>query len=325
MKEINFGIIGCGDVTEKKSGPAMQKLEGSNLAAVMRRNEEKLIDYAKRHNVPKYSTDYMDLLNDDNIDVIYVATTPNMHHFYTLEAAKHGKGVYVEKPMAVSVDECKEMVKVCKDNNVPLFVAFYRREHKKFKKVKEMIYSNEIGEVRSFNYFFTSKTQVIDPNRPWLTTGEISGGGMLYDVGSHMLDLITFLFGEVKTATGISTNQSKAYKINDVTSGIIKFKNNIQGSIQLSFNGSENRDEMVIVCSNGTLKFSLMTNDNLTIIKDDKTYEISFEDMEHVQMPYIKRIVDTLLGKDDFDTTGIYGLRTQELIETFDNSTTIEY
>ena len=107
----------------------MQKLEGSNLAAVMRRNEEKLIDYAKRHNVPKYSTDYMDLLNDDNIDVIYVATTPNMHHFYALEAAKHGKGVYVEKPMAVSVDECKEMVKVCKDNNVPLFVAFYRREH----------------------------------------------------------------------------------------------------------------------------------------------------------------------------------------------------
>ena len=140
-----------------------------------------------------------------------------------------------------------------------------------------------------------------------------------------MLDLITFLFGEVRTATGISTNQSKAYKINDVTSGIIKFKNNIQGSIQLSFNGSENRDEMVIVCSNGTLKFSLMTNDNLTVIKDDKTYEISFEDIEHVQMPYIKRIVDTLLGKDDFDTTGIYGLRTQELIETFDNSTTIEY
>lgn len=325
MKKINFGIIGCGDVTEKKSGPAFQKVEGSNLLAVMRRDEEKLIDYAKRHNVSKYSTDYMELLKDDNIEAIYIATPPHMHHFYTLEAAKYGKAVYVEKPMALSVAECEEMIQVCKDNKVPLFVAYYRREQDKFKKVKEIIDTNEIGEIRSFNYIYTSKIPTIDPNRPWLLSKEVAGGGLLYDIGSHMIDIIIHLFGEVKMATGISYNQSGVLNVNDVTSGIIQFKNNIQGSIQLSFNGSENRDELTIIGSKGTLRLSIMSNDNVSVMKDDKTYEISFPSMEHVQLPLIKKVVNTLLEQDNYDTSGLYGLRTQEILETFENSTTIVY
>lgn len=325
MKIINFGIIGCGDVTEKKSGPAFQKIEGSNLLAVMRRNEEKLIDYANRHNVSRYSTDYLELLKDENIDAIYIATPPKMHHYYTLEAAKYGKAVYVEKPMAMSVAECEEMIKVCKDNKVPLFVAYYRREQDKFKKVKEMIETNEIGEIRSFNYIYTSKMPTIDPNRPWLLSKEVAGGGLLYDIGSHMIDTIIYMFGEVKIATGISSNQSGVLNVNDVTSGIIQFKNNVQGSIQLTFNGYENRDELTIIGSKGTLRFSIMSNDNLSIIKENETYEISFSNMEHVQLPLIKKVVNTLLEKDNYDTSGLYGLRTQEILETFENSTTIKY
>lgn len=325
MKIINFGIIGCGDVTEKKSGPAFQKIEGSNLLAVMRRNEEKLIDYANRHNVSRYSTDYLELLIDENIDAIYIATPPKMHHYYTLEAAKYGKAVYVEKPMAMSVAECEEMIQVCKDNKVPLFVAYYRREQDKFKKVKEMIETNEIGEIRSFNYFYSSKIPTIDPNRSWLLSKEVAGGGLLYDIGSHMIDTIIYMFGEVKMATGISSNQSGVLNVNDVTSGIIQFKNNVQGSIQLTFNGYENRDELTIIGSKGTLRFSIMSNDNLSIIKENETYEISFPNMEHVQLPLIKKVVSTLLEKDNYDTSGLYGLRTQEILETFENSTTIKY
>lgn len=325
MKEINFGIIGCGNVTEKKSGPAFQKIEGCSLLAVMRRDEKKLEDYAKRHNVSKYSTDYLDLLKDENIQAVYIATPPNMHHFYTLEAAKYGKAVYVEKPMAMTVAECKEMIKVCKEYNVPLFVAYYRRAQDKFIKIKEMIDSKEIGEIRSFNYLYTSKAQTVNPNRPWLLTGEISGGGVLYDNGSHIIDMLIYLFGEVEMASGISANQSKVFEVNDVTSGFIKFKNHIQGSIQFSLNGNEDRDELLIIGSLGSLKFSIMSNDNLAVIKNDKSYELSFHDMEHVQLPYIKRVVDTLLGKDNYDTSGIYGLRTQEILETFNNSSTIKY
>jgi predicted dehydrogenase len=325
MEEINFGIIGCGDVTEKKSGPAFQKIKGSKLLAVMRRDEKKLIDYAKRHKVPKYSTNYLDLLEDESIDAIYIATPPNKHHFYTLEAAKYGKAVYVEKPMAMTVTECEEMIKVCKDNNVPLFVAYYRREQEKFKKAKELIDMNEIGEVRAFNYVYTSKTQVIDPHRAWLVNEDISGGGMLYDIGSHMIDMITYLFGDVEMAAGISANQSKVFGVNDVTTGFIKFKNGIQGSIQLTFNGAENRDELCIIGSNGTLNFSIMDKDGLVLAKDGTSTSFTFDILEHVQLPYIKKVVDTLLGKDSYDSTGIYGLRTQEILEAFNKGNTIKY
>ena len=132
----------------------------------MRRDKIKLADYAKRHNVPNNTTDYLEILNDENIYAVYIATPPNMHHFYTLEAAKHGKAVYVEKPMAISVLECEEMVEVCKENNVLLFVAYYRKEQEKFKKIKELIEKNEIGEIRSFNCIYTSKIPKIDPKRP---------------------------------------------------------------------------------------------------------------------------------------------------------------
>lgn len=324
IKAINFGIIGCGDVTEKKSGPAFQKLEGSNLLAVMRRDEAKLIDYARRHKVPKYSTDYLDLLKDENIDAIYVATPPSMHRFYTLEAAKYGKAVYVEKPMAMSVEECKEMLRVSREYQIPLFVAYYRREHEKFKKAKEIITSGEIGELRAFHYIYTCKTPQIDKSRAWIFSKEESGG-LLYDIGSHMIDMILYLFGEVKWASGISDNQSKDFKVNDVTTGMIKFKNGTQGSLQLSFNGNRSRDELLVIGSKGTLILSILSNDAITVIKEDKKSTISFPDTEHVQMPYIKRVVDTLLGKDNYDTSGLYGLRTQEILETFENSTVIKY
>lgn len=325
MSKINFAIIGCGDVTEKKSGPAFQKVEGSGLEAVMRRDKEKLIDYARRHEIRKYSTDYLDLLRNDAVDAVYVATPPNMHHFYTLEAAKYGKAVYVEKPMALTVADCEEMIRVCRDNHVPLFVAYYRREQEKFRKTKALVDSLEIGEIRAFNYLYSSGEPVLNPDRAWLLSKEVSGGGLLYDIGSHMVDTLIYLFGDVQMATGISNNQSKTFQVDDATTGMIRFRSGVQGSLQLSFNGNENQDQLTIIGSKGTLKLSIMSNEPLTLVKDDMNLEFRFDEMEHVQMPLIKRVVETLLGKDSLDATGIDGLRTQEILETFSNSTTITY
>ena len=322
---INFGIIGCGDVTEKKSGPAFQKIEGSTLYAVMRRNEDKLKDYAQRHGVDKYSTNYLDLLEDPAIDAIYIATPPEMHHFYTIEAAKHGKAVYVEKPMATTVAECEDMIETCKKYEVPLFVAYYRRGQDKFQKAKNIIDSNALGEIRSFNYKYTSPLPDLDPERSWILDKKVSGGGLLYDIGSHMIDILLFLFGDVKMATGLSTNQSQFAEVADNTSGFIQFKNGVQGSLQLTFNANNPQDELTIEGENGTLVFSIMSNNPITLYTENNTEEFSFEPIEHVQMPFIKRVVDTLLEKDDLVANGIYGLRTQEILETFENSERIVY
>lgn len=325
MKKINFAIIGCGDVTEKKSGPAFQKIEGSTLYAVMRRNEKKLIDYAKRHGVERYSTNYLDLLEDENIDAIYIATPPHMHHFYTIEAAKHGKAIYVEKPMARTVEECREMVETCAQHGVDLFVAYYRRGQEKFNKIKTIIDSNQIGTVQAFNLQFITKNAEIDPERSWLLDKEIAGGGKFYDVGSHMIDMLLYLFGDVQMATGLSVNQSKSADVNDNTSGIIQFKNGTQGTIQFAFNGHENLDKTIIVGSDGHLEFSMMENTPVILYKDGQIEEYTFEPLEHVQMPFIERVVQTLLEKDQLEADGLYGLRTQEILETLDRSETITY
>jgi len=99
-KTIHWGIIGCGDVTELKSGPAFQKVPGSKLVAVMRRNADLARDYAKRHGVARWYSDASELINDPQVDAVYVATPPDSHALYAIQAMKAGKPVYVEKPMA---------------------------------------------------------------------------------------------------------------------------------------------------------------------------------------------------------------------------------
>src|SRR4029079_2162368 len=120
MKQINWGIIGCGDVTEIKSGPAFNKVKNSSLVAVMRRNAEKAKDYAYRHKVPKWYADATSLINDPEVSAIYIATPPSSHEEYTLAALQAGKPVYVEKPMSVNAASAVRMANAAKEKNIKL-------------------------------------------------------------------------------------------------------------------------------------------------------------------------------------------------------------
>ena len=318
MKPIGFGIIGCGDVTEKKSGPAFQKAEGCRLVSVMRRDPVKLEDYARRHGVGKYSTNYLDLLTDPEIDAVYIATPPHMHLYYTLEAARHGKAVYVEKPMALSSAQCREMIAACRAYKVPLFVAYYRRGQEKFKGVKSLLKERAIGQVRSFAYSYACPAPAFNPNRAWLMNKEEAGGGLLYDIGSHMVDTLLFALGDVELVSGISANVAHAYDVNDVSSGFIRFKSSVQGTLQMSFHSAENIDQATIYGSSGSLRFSIMDMEPIVLRRNGAEERIAFDPLEHVQLPWIQRMVRILQGLEQGDTTGEYGLRTQEILEAFE-------
>jgi len=138
-KEIRWGIIGCGDVTEVKSGPAFQKAKNSRLVAVMRRDGDLARGYARRHQVPKWYDDADALIHDDEVDAVYIATPPAFHEDYTLKVAQTKKPVYVEKPMGMNYAECQEMILNCQKSEVPLFVAYYRRALERFIKIKKII------------------------------------------------------------------------------------------------------------------------------------------------------------------------------------------
>src|SRR5690554_1696255 len=133
--EVRWGIIGVGNVCEVKSAPAMNIIPNSRLVAVMRRNGEKAKAYAERHGVSQWYDNADDLINDPEVNAIYIATPPNAHAALTQKAAQAGKPVYVEKPMARTYQECMDMVKICEKAQVPLFVAYYRRALPNFLKI----------------------------------------------------------------------------------------------------------------------------------------------------------------------------------------------
>jgi len=197
MKTINWGIIGVGDVTEVKSGPAFNKVENSKIYMVMRRDPDKLKDYARRHKIPKYTNNADELINSPEIDAVYIATPPSSHAEYTIKAAQAKKHVYVEKPMATSHAECRKMIEVCEANGVKLFVAYYRRELDYFKKIKQLIEEKTIGDIKFVDIKLLwppNNDDYSKENLPWRVNPEIAGAGYFYDLASHQFDFLNYLW-----------------------------------------------------------------------------------------------------------------------------------
>lgn len=319
MEQIRWGIIGCGDVTEVKSGPAFNLVEGSSLVAVMRRNADLAKDYAIRHGVPKWYDRAEDLIHDEEVDAVYIATPPSTHKEYTILAAKAGKPIYVEKPMAMNTKECEEMVEVCKQEQVPLYVAYYRRALPRFLKVKELLEAGEIGEIRFVSIQQTQQIIEKDENGewPWRVLPEISGGGLFYDVASHTLDLFDFLIGPIKKAKGIAVNQAGSYPAEDMVNGIVEFENGVIGNGVWSFSSYKNEDMNRIVGSKGEILFSSFDEKPVTIITETKSKQHIIEHPKHIQKDLIQAIVQELLGKGTSPSTGETALRTNRVMQEF--------
>ncbi len=319
MNKVRWGIIGCGDVTEVKSGPAFSRVEDSELAAVMRRNADKAKDYAERHNVPKWYDDAEKLINDKDVNAIYIATPPSSHLEYTIKAANAGKPVYVEKPMAASYKQCVEMINVCKKNNVKLFVAYYRKELHGFKKIKEAIDSGKIGIIKFVNIkLYWPEDKNFDKNNiPWRYNPEISGAGLFYDLASHQMDYLDYIFGPIKEAKGSITNQAKLYPAEDIVSASFKFESNIIGSGLWCFTVNEDYklEQTEIVGTKGKITFSFFDQTPIEILSKGQKELINPNWAKHVQEPLIKTVVDDLLEKGKSVSTGESGARTNWVMD----------
>lgn len=303
MKTINWGIIGCGDVTEIKSGPAFNKVKNSSLVAVMRRNADKAKDYASRHNVPRWYTDAGQLINDPEINAIYVATPPLSHEEYTIAALRAGKPVYVEKPMAVDTEAGMRMMNAATENHMKLAVAHYRRQQPLFKKIKGLIQTNAIGEIRLAGlHYFQPPSPIhdkLDPQTNWRVNPAIAGGGLFYDLAPHQLDLMLYFFGDIKKASGISLNQAGFYPADDIVSGNILFDNGVifNGTWCFTVPPEEARDHCEIIGTQGKISFSVFGDPYINITRKGGTEMIQFEKLAHVQQPMIEKVVEYFLDQ----------------------------
>lgn len=300
MKLISWGFIGCGEVAELKSGPAFNDVTGSHVEAVMSRTEARARSYAERHGVSKWYTDAQKLIDDPNVNAIYVATPPSSHATFAIMAMRAGKPVYVEKPLASNYEDCARINRISEDTGVPCFVAYYRRYLPYFQRVKEIINSGQIGQVAYVQVRFTTppRPQDYQENKPWRLIPDIAGGGYFYDLAAHQLDLLQDLFGVIVRAHGYKTNRAHLYDAEDTVSASFSFENGLVGSGSWCFVGHESarEDRIEVVGDKGMVSFSVFSYEPIRLVTSDGEQFIEVENPDYVQLPLIKSVIEDLQG-----------------------------
>ena len=274
-KEICWGIIGAGSVCQLKSAPAMNKIPGSRIAAVMRRTGDKARDFAALHGVPRWYDNADTLLSDPEVNAVYIATPPGSHRELTLSAAAAGKPVYVEKPMARTWQECRDMITACEAAGVPLFVAYYRRMLPNYRKIRELVDAGAIGTVRTVHIKMSRPARPDFDRDPanWRVRPELAGGGYFYDLASHQLDFLDYLLGPVTEASGFASNQAGLYPAEDIVTGTFRFANGVHGTGNWCFSAAESdaEDLTVLTGSHGVLSWPTFAGYYLDLKTDAKT------------------------------------------------------
>lgn len=302
MNTIQWGFIGCGEATEKKSGPAFEQVKGSSVVAVMSRDAEKAKSYAQRHGISKWYTDAQELVDDPQVNAVYIATPPSSHATFAIMAMRAGKPVYIEKPMASSYEDCTRINRISEQTGIPCFVAYYRRYLPYFQKVKELIQNGAVGNVINVQIHFAQPPRALDynsKNLPWRVLPVISGGGYFYDLAPHQLDLLQDMFGVILHAKGYTSNRGGLYKVEDTLSASFQFENGLPGSGSWCFVAHESATEdcIEIIGDQGVLRFSVFTFDPISLDTERGHEEFNIPNPQYVQQPLIQSVVDHLLKR----------------------------
>lgn len=297
MKEIKWAMIGCGDVTEKKTGPALYSAQGSRLVGVYSRTKERAEDWVRRHQHGIVYDTIEQLLDDSSVQAVYIATPPDSHFDYAMKILEAGKIPLIEKPMASDFVACQKIIKKAKQVELPLYVNFYRRGLEKFQTIKQLLEDGAIGEVLTVTIRHYSP---LDPelktanDLPWRYKKE-AGGGKALDSQIHVIDYLMWLFGDIEAVNGFAANRAGAYEVEDTIVASFKFKSRVFGTATWSYTASEYVDQVDIQGTKGTMSFSGTGVTDLRV--NDENYQ--FEAPDHVGLPYIQMIVDHLLSGGD--------------------------
>ena len=311
MKEISWGFIGCGEVTEKKSGPAFNEVSGSHVEAVMSRTEEKARSYAERHRIKKWYTDPNELITDTDVSAIYIATPPSSHATFAIMAMRAGKPVYVEKPLAASYEDCVRINRVSEQTGIPCFVAYYRRYLPYFQRIKEIIANGVIGKIINVQIRFSVPPRDLDykstDHLPWRLQPDVAGGGYFYDLAPHQLDLIQELFGVITRAHGYCANRAHLYNVEDTVSAVFEFESGVVGSGSWCFIGHQSAKEdcIEVIGDKGMLSFSVYNYDPIRLITTEGAVNINVENPPYVQLPIIKSVIEDLQGIGTCECTSV--------------------
>jgi predicted dehydrogenase len=315
MDCVRWGIVGCGDVTEVKSGPAFQKARGSALLAVTRRDRAKAEDYAHRHGVPRVHVNPDALIQDPEVDAVYIATHPDSHCDLACRVAAARKPCLVEKPMATGYAECAKMLRAFDHASVPLWVAYYRRALPRFLTIRELLQSGTLGRPTSVHVDLREPLADAETAANWRFNRSLAGGGLFFDKGSHCVDLLDFLFGPVEQAAGSAVNTGGAYEVEDVTAATFRMPGGVLGTGVWNFNAGAPSDSFVVTTTGGEIRTSVFSDADVVVTAGGTERVHQHRNPPHVHQPLIQTIVDELAGRGTCESTGASGARASRVLD----------
>jgi len=266
-KKLRWGLIGCGDISRKRVAPALRFIPECELIAVSRARADLAEAFANEFGAKRWYGDWRELIADDEIDAVYIATPVYLHAEQTVAAAEAGKSVLCEKPMAMNPDECKRMIDACEFENVALGVAYYRRFYPSVRRAKEIIASGEIGkpviaQINAFERFNPAPGE----DRYWLLERSKSGGGPMMDFGCHRLEILLNLFGPIERTTAVIGRALFDREVEDTCVASFEFGNGAQASLAVTHAAFESRDTLDIYCSMGSIHTTSLNRGEIRIV-----------------------------------------------------------
>ena len=305
---VRWGILGCGDVVRKRVANAIAEEPRSCLVAACRRDANALAAFASDFAISQCYTRSDQLLANKSIDAVYIATPVHQHCDQTIAAAEAGKHVLVEKPMAMSTDECDRMIAACRDNRVKLGVAYYRRFYPVVARIRELLVHETIGSPLSISASVSSPFR-FDPkdDGSWRVDLSRGGGGALMDIGSHRIDLFLDLFGEIADTKAFCATLDADYEAESIASLIIQFTSGRHGMLQCYFGSQAGLDELVIVGTEGHLRSPNLNGGELVIRSQGKEIAESHSPWPNFNSPLVADFVDAIQRKANPCVTGEAG------------------
>jgi len=267
MSAVKWGLIGCGDIARKRVAPALQALHSSELVAVSSRRPEAAAVFAQAFGVPRRHDHWRTLLQDPEVEAVYIATPVYLHQEQTIAAAQAGKHVLCEKPMALCVAECDRMLDACSRQAVKFSVAYYRHFYPLIHRMKELIDGGSLGAVSliQINAFSPFQVQAGQP-RHWLLQKALSGGGPMMDIGCHRIEVLLHLLGPVVGVKSFTTRA--AYRdrdVEDTAVAVLEMQTGAIAVLSVTHASMDARDSVEVFGEYGTLQADPLNQGSLII------------------------------------------------------------
>jgi predicted dehydrogenase len=296
MTKLRWGLIGCGDIARKRIAPALRDLPSSEFIAVSRAQSDLAESFAKQFGAKRWFADWRDLMRDSEIDAVYVATPVHLHAAQTVAAAEAGKHVLCEKPMALNVAECDQMIAACRANNVKLGIAYYRHFYPVIARIRDVIEAGEIGvpavvQLNAFEWFNPAPENA----RSWLIRKELAGGGPMFDFGCHRIEVLTHIFGPICDVKATLANVLFEREVEDTGAALFQFQGGAYGMLTVSHAARERQDTLHVFGSQGSIHVEVLNAGKMLVVAAEGERTESHPPAANFHLPLIEDFIMSVL------------------------------